>query len=50
MFVFSNELLKDGNKGGFWKKGSGFLGRYFIGVVMVFRILEIFFLMFSVGI
>uniref|UniRef100_K1PWF9 TBC1 domain family member 22B n=1 Tax=Magallana gigas TaxID=29159 RepID=K1PWF9_MAGGI len=27
MSAFSNEPLKDGNKGGFWKKGSGFPGR-----------------------
>ncbi|XP_052678709.1 TBC1 domain family member 22B-like isoform X1 [Crassostrea angulata] len=26
MSAFSNEPLKDGNKGGFWKKGSGFPG------------------------
>lgn len=40
MSAFSNEPLKDGNKGGFWKKGSGFPGRYPTGAAMVLRILE----------
>lgn len=50
MSAFSNEPLKDGNKGGFWKKGSGFPGRYPTGAAMVLRILETPLLMFSAGI
>lgn len=50
MSAFSNEPLKDGNKGGFWKKGSGFPGRYPTGAAMVLRILETPLLNFSAGI